>query len=114
MEAVDNLGGTCLIVTTATRSRCWSRTASARTAHTTNPVPLVVTNATFGLRAGGELKDLMPTALDLLGIEQPSAMTGLEPGGGSLSEAILPRPCLSSSQIWGFCGRLNAATTVRL
>ena len=43
---------------------------------TRRTLPLVVTNATFGLRAGGELKDLMPTALDLLGIEQPSEMTG--------------------------------------
>ena len=46
------------------------------TAHTTNPVPLVVTLPGIELREGGELSDLVPTALDLLGIEQPPQMTG--------------------------------------
>ena len=41
------------------------------TAHTTNPVPLVVTHPGIELAEGGELSDLVPTALDLLGIEQP-------------------------------------------
>jgi 2,3-bisphosphoglycerate-independent phosphoglycerate mutase len=49
---------------------------SPHTAHTTNPVPLVLTTETGGLRDGGELSDLAPTVLDLLGIEQPAAMTG--------------------------------------
>jgi 2,3-bisphosphoglycerate-independent phosphoglycerate mutase len=78
VETVDNLGGTCLITADHGNAEQMLEPdgVSPHTAHTTNPVPLVVTNATFGLRAGGELKDLMPTALDLLGIEQPSAMTG--------------------------------------
>jgi 2,3-bisphosphoglycerate-independent phosphoglycerate mutase len=46
------------------------------TAHTTNPVPLVVTEPGVTLREGGELSDLIPTALDLLGLPQPAAMTG--------------------------------------
>jgi 2,3-bisphosphoglycerate-independent phosphoglycerate mutase len=45
------------------------------TAHTTNPVPLVVTTA-GELAGGGELADLVPTALGLLGIEPPAAMSG--------------------------------------
>jgi 2,3-bisphosphoglycerate-independent phosphoglycerate mutase len=49
---------------------------SPHTAHTTNPVPLVVTDAGVELREGGELSDLVPTALDLLGLPQPEAMTG--------------------------------------
>jgi len=49
---------------------------SPHTAHTTNPVPLVLTAETGGLSDGGELSDLAPTVLDLLGIEQPAAMTG--------------------------------------
>ena len=49
---------------------------SPHTAHTTNPVPLVVTAPGVTLRAGGELSDLGPTALDLLGLEQPAEMTG--------------------------------------
>jgi len=49
---------------------------SPHTAHTTNPVPLVVTDPAAELRAGGELADLAPTVLDLLGIDQPGEMTG--------------------------------------
>jgi 2,3-bisphosphoglycerate-independent phosphoglycerate mutase len=46
------------------------------TAHTTNPVPLIVTAEDLVLRSGGELSDLVPTALELLQIEQPPEMTG--------------------------------------
>jgi 2,3-bisphosphoglycerate-independent phosphoglycerate mutase len=49
---------------------------SPHTAHTTNPVPLIVTVPGIGLREGGELSDLVPTALDLLGVEQPGVMSG--------------------------------------
>ena len=44
---------------------------SPHTAHTTNPVPLVVTAAGASCASGGELADLAPTCLDLLGIAQP-------------------------------------------
>ena len=46
------------------------------TAHTTNPVPVIVTRSGVKLRAGGKLADLAPTLLDLLGIPQPAEMTG--------------------------------------
>ncbi|NMD68923.1 2,3-bisphosphoglycerate-independent phosphoglycerate mutase [Bacillus sp. DNRA2] len=46
------------------------------TAHTTNPVPVIVTKAGVELRDGGILADLAPTMLDLLGIEKPAEMTG--------------------------------------
>ena len=49
---------------------------SPHTAHTTNPVPFVVTMPGVGVREGGELRDLVPTALDLLGIVPPVEMTG--------------------------------------
>jgi len=49
---------------------------SPHTAHTTNPVPLVVTTPDVALRSGGEIADLAPTVLDLLGVDQPAAMTG--------------------------------------
>ena len=49
---------------------------SPHTAHTTNPVPLIVTGEDLALRSGGELSDLVPTVLDLLHIEQPPEMTG--------------------------------------
>jgi 2,3-bisphosphoglycerate-independent phosphoglycerate mutase len=46
------------------------------TAHSTNPVPAIVTVPGIHLRDGGILADVAPTALDLLGIPQPEAMTG--------------------------------------
>ena len=41
-----------------------------------NPVPIVVTADVAGLRDGGVLADVAPTVLELLGQEQPAAMTG--------------------------------------
>jgi 2,3-bisphosphoglycerate-independent phosphoglycerate mutase len=49
---------------------------SLHTAHTTNPVPLVVTDPQVALRDTGELADLGPTLLGFLGLEQPLQMTG--------------------------------------
>jgi 2,3-bisphosphoglycerate-independent phosphoglycerate mutase len=46
------------------------------TAHTTNPVPCIVTKQDITLREDGILGDLAPTMLSLLGIEQPKEMTG--------------------------------------
>ena len=49
------------------------------TAHTTNPVPLIVAGygTDFKLKAhGGKLCDLSPTMLDIMGIEKPKEMTG--------------------------------------
>jgi 2,3-bisphosphoglycerate-independent phosphoglycerate mutase len=49
---------------------------SPHTAHTTSPVPLVVTDEAMALRDSGELSDLAPTVLDLLEIPIPEVMTG--------------------------------------
>jgi 2,3-bisphosphoglycerate-independent phosphoglycerate mutase len=49
---------------------------SPHTAHTSNPVPLVLTGDELALRDDGELADLAPTVLDLLGIPIPGVMTG--------------------------------------
>lgn len=46
------------------------------TAHTTNPVPVIVTKEDVELRDGGILADLAPTLLDLLDVEKPKEMTG--------------------------------------
>lgn len=46
------------------------------TAHTTNPVPVIVTKEGVSVRSGGRLADLAPTLLDLMGISQPEEMTG--------------------------------------
>ncbi len=49
---------------------------SLHTAHTTNPVPLIVTDPGVTLRDTGELADLVPTVLGFLGFKQPLQMTG--------------------------------------
>ena len=48
------------------------------TAHTTNPVPFILVNAdpAYGLREGGCLADIVPTLIELMGMEQPEEMTG--------------------------------------
>ena len=54
-------------------------TGGPHTAHTTNPVPIVIVGDGAGtrhLRAGGSLRDVGPTILQLLGIEPPKEMTG--------------------------------------
>lgn len=46
------------------------------TAHTTNPVPVIITKEGATLREDGILADLAPTMLDLLGVVKPAEMTG--------------------------------------
>jgi 2,3-bisphosphoglycerate-independent phosphoglycerate mutase len=57
---------------------------SPNTAHSLNPVPLIVTVPRVRLREQGILADVAPTVLEILGFEQPDAMTGesmIENGG---------------------------------
>jgi 2,3-bisphosphoglycerate-independent phosphoglycerate mutase len=49
---------------------------SPDTAHSLNPVPLVVTSEDVTVTGEGILADVAPTVLALLGIEQPPEMTG--------------------------------------
>jgi 2,3-bisphosphoglycerate-independent phosphoglycerate mutase len=77
IEAVREKGGACIV--TADHGNCdhmLEPDGSPNTAHSLNPVPLIVTAAGLTLRDGGILADVAPTALELLGIEQPAAMTG--------------------------------------
>ena len=49
------------------------------TAHTTNPVPFIVVaenSEDFLLQPGGSLRDISPTVLGILGIAEPTEMTG--------------------------------------
>ncbi|MCQ2558400.1 MAG: 2,3-bisphosphoglycerate-independent phosphoglycerate mutase [Oscillospiraceae bacterium] len=49
---------------------------NVNTAHTTNPVPFVVSDKSIELE-NGRLADIAPTILDVLGFEQPAEMTGV-------------------------------------
>jgi 2,3-bisphosphoglycerate-independent phosphoglycerate mutase len=77
VETVRGAGGACLI--TADHGNCdhmLNDDGSANTAHSLNPVPFVVTAGADALDGEGILADVAPTALALLGIEQPAEMTG--------------------------------------
>jgi 2,3-bisphosphoglycerate-independent phosphoglycerate mutase len=78
VETVENLGGACLITADHGNAEQMLEPdgVSPFTAHTTNPVPLVLTARDERLREGGELKDLAPTVLQLLGLDKPDEMTG--------------------------------------
>jgi 2,3-bisphosphoglycerate-independent phosphoglycerate mutase len=77
VEAVTAKGGACVV--TADHGNCdhmLEPDGSPNTAHSLNPVPLIVTAEGLTLRDQGILADVAPTALELLGIPQPDAMTG--------------------------------------
>ena len=79
-NAIDAVGG--VLVVTADHGNADQMvdpiTGEAYTAHTTNPVPFIVAGASkvADLKEIGKLGDIAPTLLELLGIEQPAAMTG--------------------------------------
>ena len=54
------------------------KTGEPHTAHTTNPVPiiLITDNPSYKLKENGKLADLAPTMLELMGLEKPQEMTG--------------------------------------
>jgi len=77
VRAVHETGGACVITADhGNADHMLEPDGSPNTAHSLNPVPLVVTVPDLVLRDGGILADIAPTVLALLGYEQPSAMTG--------------------------------------
>jgi len=76
VERVRSLGGVCLV--TADHGNAETLIApdgTPHTAHTTNRVPFVVT-ANGELRDDGEIGDIAPTVLSLLGVKEPEQMSG--------------------------------------
>jgi hypothetical protein len=78
VDAVERAGGVCLVTADHGNAEQMLEPdgVSPHTAHTLNPVPLVVTAEGLRLRDDGELSDLVPTALGLLGLDSPPEMTG--------------------------------------
>ena len=80
VQAVRRAGGS-LIVTAdhGNAEEMWNvELNEPHTAHTCNPVPVIVMDDSQGLRLrdGGSLRDVAPTMLGILGIERPKEMTG--------------------------------------
>ncbi len=77
ISAVHGSGGACIVTADhGNADNMLEPDGSPNTAHSTNPVPLIVTLEGLSLAEGGVLADVAPTALALLGLEQPTAMTG--------------------------------------
>jgi 2,3-bisphosphoglycerate-independent phosphoglycerate mutase len=93
VEAVDRAGGVCVVTADHGNAEQMLEPDGVRpyTAHTTNLVPLIVTDADVSLRDEGELADLAPTVLDVLGLTKPVKMTG---------RSLILRSYTPASQTW--------------
>ena len=79
VDAVRGAGGICLVTADHGNAEVMiDADGGPHTAHTTSPVPLVVTDPGVSLRDGGELSGLAPTVLAYLGLDVPDEMTAAE------------------------------------
>ena len=78
LEAVERAGGVSLVTADHGNAEQMLEPdgVSPHTAHTTNLVPLVLTSEGFNLHQNGELSDIAPTILGMLGVAIPVDMTG--------------------------------------
>jgi 2,3-bisphosphoglycerate-independent phosphoglycerate mutase len=77
VEAVHAKGGACIVTADhGNADHMLEDDGSVNTAHSLNPVPLIVTAGADSLDGEGILADVAPTALALLGMPQPPQMTG--------------------------------------
>jgi 2,3-bisphosphoglycerate-independent phosphoglycerate mutase len=78
VRAVHESGGVLLITADhGNADNMLEPDGSPNTAHSLNPVPVIVTIDGLQLRDGGVLADVAPTILQLLGYQQPEQMTGV-------------------------------------
>ena len=75
ISALDKVGGVAIITADhGNAEKMADENGNVYTAHTTNPVPVVITDKNIKIR-DGILSDITPTLLELLGIEIPADMT---------------------------------------
>jgi 2,3-bisphosphoglycerate-independent phosphoglycerate mutase len=78
VAAIDSVGGELLITADHgnVEQMLDESTGQQHTAHTTNPVPLLLHGRRARMEENGSLRDIAPTMLYLLGLQQPDVMTG--------------------------------------
>ena len=95
LETVHAAGGACIVTADhGNADEMLEEDGSPDTAHSLNPVPFVVTAGADALDGEGILADVAPTALALLGIEQPAEMTG------ALAARVEPSDCGCNYHGW--------------
>lgn len=76
VEALNSVGGVAIITADhGNAEKMLDENGNPYTAHTTNPVPLILTSNKYELKEHGILSDIAPTMLELLGIKKPADMT---------------------------------------
>lgn len=76
INAIDEIGGVAIVLADhGNAEEMRNPDGTPQTAHTTNLVPVIITDKTVKVNSGA-LCDIAPTMLDLLGLEKPAAMTG--------------------------------------
>ena len=105
LEATNRMGGTLIVTADHGNAELMEGPDGLPwTAHTTNPVPLILVEGekrkipghgtAVELRSGGGLADVAPTLLEILGLEQPSRMTGtslIHPLGSPSQPSRIPQ-----------------------
>lgn len=77
VDKVLELGGVAIVTADhGNAEKMIAETGKPHTAHTTNLVPVIITDKHVKIRDGGILGDLTPTMLDYLNVEKPKEMTG--------------------------------------
>jgi 2,3-bisphosphoglycerate-independent phosphoglycerate mutase len=77
IDALEAKGGHAIVTADhGNADEVFTEEGTPMTAHTTNPVPVIITKPGIELREGGILADLAPTMLKLLDLKQPEKMTG--------------------------------------